>query len=430
MLPADLFLALRYLKPKRNFISAISLLTLCGPAFGVAFLIIVLSIMSGFDKEIRARLLDMQAHFNVFPAGYAGEQVIEKPESVLSELKKLGIKGAPLIDGPVLIQHGKEALPRFARGIEPKLEMAITKIDPNSVTGRLDVGHGEVAIGYSLAQELGVRVNPLKPDKILVHSPGKLARNFDVNDKDGSISIKEKKEVYLPEELKVVGIFSTGVYDFDSKMILIHIDQAAELFGMEWGTAANIHGIVENPFDMRRDLQAMGEALPAYRIRSWQENNRTLFYALQNEKGMMFFVLSFMVLIAAFAICSVMITAVVQKTREIGVLKAVGFTPLAIARIFVLQGFIFGVVGALLGIGLGIAVVLNRGHVASAIEFVIRRPIFPPEQYHLLKIPAVLQAGDMVAIALMSITLCTLAALIPALYASALKPASALQDGN
>jgi lipoprotein-releasing system permease protein len=430
MLPADLFLALRYLKPKRNFISAITLLTLCGPAFGVAFLLIVLSIMTGFDKEIRSRLLDMQAHFNIFPAGYAGERVIEKPDEVLRELKKLGLKAAPVIDGPVLIQRGKEALPRFARGIDPKLEMAVTKIDPSNVTGRLDVGPGEVAIGESLARELGVWVNPAKPDKILVHSPGKLARNFDVNDQDGSISIKEKKEVYLPEELTVVGIFSTGVYDFDSKMILIQIDQAAELFGMEWGTAATIHGIVENPFDMQRELQAMKDALPACQIRSWQENNRTLFAALQNEKGMMFFVLSFMVLIAAFAICSVMITAVVQKTREIGVLKAVGFTPLTIARIFVIQGFIFGIAGAVLGIGLGIAVVLNRDHIVKIIEFVIRRPIFPPEQYHLLKIPAILQVGDMAAIALMSITLCTLAALIPALYASALKPANALQDGN
>lgn len=420
LLPGDIFLALRYLRPKRTFVSFITLLTLCGPIFGVAFLIIVISIMTGFDKEIRTRLLNMQAHYSLYQPGG-----IQDVNGTLAKMRELGLTAAPVVEGAILIQRGKEAAPHYLRGIDPALENKVLHIDSSDVIGTLELRHGQVALGSRLAASLNATVG----SKLLIHSPEKLARNFDFDPNTGDAQLRKEKEIYLPEEVRVVGIFETGVYDFDSNMVLIHISQAAGLFGYDWGTATSIHGIVADPFQMDKEVAALQAAFPYGKLITWQESNRVLFNALQQEKAMMFFVLSFIVLIAAFAICCVMITVVVQKTREVGILKAIGYTPTSIARIFLVQGLVFGILGAGLGTALGLFIVERRQEVSLIIEKITGREVFPPSLYHLNKIPAAYEAGDIAVIALIAVVLCTLAAVIPALYAASLRPAKALQEG-
>ena len=426
-LPADIFLALRYLRPKRTFISVITLLSVVGPAIGVAVLIIVMSVMSGFDRDIKDRILSMQAHLNVTPAfAVAGQGVntIANPAPVLAKLRELGIAGAPIIETPVLLQHRKELRVKFLRGIEPALERQVTDV-ASKVKGRFDIKEGEAVIGEEMAYDFGVHLG----DTLLIHSPHKLTRNIVWQD-DGSIKIKASDEVYLPEEVKIVGLFSFGLYDFDNSLIFIHIDQAADLCGVDWGAATAVQARCRDPFAMTTKTEALRAAFPELRVTSWQEANSQLFGALRVEKNLMLLVLFFIVVVAAFCIGGTLITVVIQKTRDIGVMKAVGLTAGTVARIFLLQGILIGFLGTAVGTGLGLVLVYYRNQVAGLLGRVMGVEIFPKELYHLSQIPAMIKRGDVILIVGLALLICMLASLLPALYASCLSPAKALQDDN
>jgi lipoprotein-releasing system permease protein len=234
----------------------------------------------------------------------------------------------------------------------------------------------------------------------------------------------------MPEQVRIVGIFSMGVYDFDNGLVFLHIDQAAELFGYDWGAATSIHARVPDPFRMDGVLVALRQELGQYTVRSWQEANQLLFGALRVEKTLMVFLLTFIVVVAAFGIAGTLITVAVQKTREIGVLKAMGMSRSLVARIFLLVGGIIGCIGTLVGVGLGLLVIGYRDVIATVLSRAMGVDVFPPELYHLTQIPGKPMAGDVVLITLMSLLICILASLIPALYASALSPARALQEEN
>lgn len=423
-LPADVLLALRYLRPKRTFISAITLLSLIGPALGVAILIIVTSVMSGFDEDIRNGILSVQAHVYVNPA--AGQPVIADPAAIIKTLAAAGVRAAPVIEGPVLIQVRGSSSVRMAKGIRPELEKGVTNISTNGrFSGRFEIREGEALIGSAMARELGLQIG----DELLIHAPQRLTGNITWQE-DGNIRVKEPDEVYVPESVRVAGIFAMGVYDFDSGLILLHLDQAADLFGHDWGTATSIHGRVPDPFRMEALLATLREELPQYTVRSWQEANQLLFGALRVEKTLMVFLLTFIVVVAAFGIAGTLITVAVQKTREIGVLKAMGMGRGLVARIFLLVGGIIGCIGTLIGVGLGLLVIRYRDVIAGVLSRGMGVDVFPPELYHLTQIPGKPMALDVALITLMSLLICILASLIPALYASALSPARALQEEN
>jgi len=423
-LPADVLLALRYLRPKRTFISVITLLSLVGPALGVAILIIVTSVMSGFDEDIRKGILSVQAHLVVSPG--AGQPVITDPDAVVKTLAARGVRAAPVIEGPVLIQVRDGSSVRAVKGIRPDLEKEVTNIATNGrFSGRFDIHEGEALIGSAMAHELGLQLG----DELLIHAPQRLTGNI-TWEKNGNVRVKEPDEVYVPESVRIVGIFAMGVYDFDDGLVFLHIDQAAELFGYDWGTATSLHARVPDPFRMEALLELVHEDLPAYTVRSWQEVNQLLFGALRVEKTLMVFLLAFIVVVAAFGIAGTLITVAVQKTREVGILKAMGMGRGLVARIFLLVGGIIGLVGTLMGVGLGLLVIRYRNAIAGVLSRAMGVDVFPPELYHLTQIPGKPMAADVVLITLMSVLICVMASLIPALYASAMSPARALQEEN
>lgn len=423
-LPADVLLALRYLRPKRTFISVITLLSLLGPALGVAILIIVTSVMSGFDEDIRNGILSVQAHVYVTPD--AGATTVAAPGPILETLSAAGVRAAPVIEGPVLIQVRDTTSVKMVKGIRPDLEKEVTNIASNGrFVGRFDIREGEALVGTALASELGLRVG----DELLIHAPQRLTGNITWQE-DGNIKVKEPDEVYVPESVRIVGLFAMGVLDFDNGLVFVHIDQAADLFGYDWGTATSLHGCVPDPFRMEGLLAQLRAELPQYTVRSWQEVNQLLFGALRVEKTLMVFLLTFIVVVASFGIAGTLVTVAVQKTREIGVLKAMGMGRALVARIFLMVGGIIGLVGTVLGVGLGLLVIGNRDTIAAVLSRAMGVDVFPPELYHLTQIPGKPMAGDVVLIMVMSLVICMLASLIPALYASALSPARALQEEN
>ncbi len=423
---ADIFLALRYLRPRRSFISVITLLSVLGPVLGVALLVIVTAVMSGFDHDIRNRILGMQAHLQVFPppALDGSRGTIEDPGPILATLRRLGARGAPLIEGPVLVQWRNHVMIKYVKGIVPGLERGVSSL-PRHVRGRFDLREGEALIGAEMAARYGIRIG----DRLLIHSPARLTQNIRWG-RNGKITLKNPEEVYLPEEATVVGIFSMGLYEYDASLVFIHLDQAAELFGLDWGAATSVQARVPDPFHMDELERAVRKALPGYRVLTWKEANRQLFGALRVEKNMMSFLLFFIVLVAAFGISGTLITVVVQKTREIGILKAVGMSGWTVARIFLLQGAIIGTVGAAAGTGAGLLVVRYRDRVAAFFSRVMGVNVFPPQLYHLSGIPAQVRPGDVSVIAGLALLLCIAGALIPAVYASLLSPAVALSDDN
>lgn len=427
LLNADILLALRYLRPKRTFISFVTLLSVLGPVLGVGLLVIVIAVMSGFDRQLKQGILSMQSHVQVTPSARNSEDsvaVLSNPERIVSRLQALDCEAAPIVEGPVLLQVRNQAAGKFVRGILPEQERQVTDF-ADKVRGRFDVEEGEAVIGAQLAAELGIQLG----DNLLIHSPANLTANF-VWDESGQIQSRDQAEVYLPEEVEVVGILSMGIYEYDSTLVILHLDQAADLFGLPWGAATTIHAKVPNPFRVTPIVETLQEDFPFLRIVTWQEANKQYFDALRVEKNMMFFLLTFIVLVAAFGISTTLVTVAVQKTREIGVLKAVGFGPLDVARIFLYQGAIIGAIGTSLGVSAGLLVLHYRSAIAAFLARFLGVEIFPPELYHFTEIPARVLPTDVAVIAVSALLLCMLAALVPAGYASLLSPADALREDN
>ena len=221
-----------------------------------------------------------------------------------------------------------------------------------------------------------------------------------------------------------------GVYEYDTGIILLHLDQAADLFGFDWGAATSIQARVPDPWQMTELTQEVRDALPACRIITWQEAKRVLFGALRVEKNLMFFLLTIIVVVASFCITATLITVVVHKTREIGIMKAVGMGRLLIARIFLIQGAIIGTMGTTFGVVAGLLTVRYRNGLAGLIARVMGVEIFPKSLYHLSRIPGYATPRDIVVIVCLALTICVMASVIPAVYAGLLSPARALQEEN
>ncbi|MBR5078624.1 MAG: ABC transporter permease [Victivallales bacterium] len=436
-LPLDIFLALRYLRPKRTFVSFITLLSILGPTLGVAILLIVNSIMAGFGKDIQENIMSWQAHLHVFPNM---KSTMDDPEKIIEILEKHGVKASPLIQDSALIQVKASTLsgeteqviqPKVVYGIDPAREGEVTGIKGAMIYGKFDIEEGEALVGDRLANAVGLRIG----SSFLIHSPARLTQNVKW-DKDGQVHVGQPDEVYLPEEVKVVGIFSMGFAEFDENVIFVRRDQAADLFGYDWGTATSVQGKVPDPMQMDKLMQELNSSinepnrLRRFKIVTWKERNQMLFSTLQVEKKLMAFLMTFILLVASFSIAATLITVVVQKTREIGTLKAVGVSSWTVARIFMFQGAAIGVFGTTFGITLGLLVIHYRNAIAAILSKIMGHDVFPPELYHLNHLPALWTASDLVTVSILSMTVCILAALIPAIFASALPPAKSLQDNN
>lgn len=416
----EIFLATRYFKPKRTAVSVITMISVLGVILGVAVLIVVLAVMTGFTDLMKKKLLQTTAHVQIHCIHMP---YIKNPDEVIESIRKLGGVAAPVVQHQALIQREKNVVAKLLVGVDPTCDNEILDILKDVRAGSFSLDANEILISDVVASELGVRVG----DQLLIHAPNRLARMIDVK-KDGGVQLNEQSKVYLPREFKITGIFSFGKYDFDKSVLFVNIDDADELFGYPWGAATAIYVWTSEPFNVEPFVDALNETLPGGLMAlSWKRMNRNLLGVLQVEKNMMLFLLVFIVLVAAFSITNTLITMVINKTREIGLLKALGAGAGSVMRIFIFQGFFVGLLGDALGVATGIAVVRWRHELMAVASKVTGRELFPRQFYYFNELPAHIVTSDVVVIALISLALCTLGGIIPAFRAARLDPAKALR---
>ena len=405
-LPFSLFLALKYLKPKRTFLSVVTVLSTLGVLLGVAVLIIVLSVMTGFDEMWRDKILDFNAHVTVSVPGGLGED----EEGLCAEIESIpGVTGAaPFLQSLVFIQkpNGQIETP-VIRGIDPAREGRVSRIPRSLVAGEYTVAEDAVLVGRDLARRLGVEVG----DTLTVYSPA---------------TFMDKDEIRLPTEMRVAGIFEIGMWDFDMGYLVTSLWEARDFCGGAGLEAIQV--MATDPYAADRVAAAIRARLgPGYYVTTWMEQNQQLFAALRVEKNMMFFLLIFITIVAAFGITNTLITVTVQKTREIGLLRSLGFSAGAILRVFLWQGWLEGVLGTTLGVGTGLLVLKYRNDLLHFLNDRCGMQLLPEELYHLAELPAHTLPGDVALVAGSVLVICTLAALIPAWQAARLDPVRALR---
>ena len=423
--PFSLFLALRYLRPKRTFLSLITVISILGVTIGIMVLILVISVMTGFEQELRRKVLGFDAHL---VAG--GESVIFDWPAQAAQIRAVeGVTGvAPFVQGPVLAEFmGRRLAPKI-RAIDPEVEREVTALQEFMVAGELKLEGNETVLGSPLAGILGVGVG----DTITVYSPGNLNEIIDgINAMeqggDKAKTAGQLREMVLPLELTVTGIFSSGRYLYDSEFLLVPLHIGQELYGLGDG----VHGLTiktVHPYEAAAIRTRMeGRIDPALGVSTWMDMNRELFEAIHMERNVMFFILLFIVIVAAFGIMNTLITVTVQKTREIGILKALGARTGQIISVFVGQGIVVGLFGTAIGLGLGIWLVQYRNQVSQWLSSVLGIEIFPQSIYQFAEIPAEIVPSDIAIICASAFAICTVAAVIPAWFAARMDPVKALR---
>jgi lipoprotein-releasing system permease protein len=423
--PFSLFLALRYLKPKRTFLSLITVISILGVTLGIMVLILVISVMTGFEQELRRKVLGFDAHL---VAG--GENVLFDWSEHGDKIRAVpGVTGvAPFVQGPVLAEFSGRRMAPKIRAIDPEVEGTVTTLKDFIVAGDFRLEGNDTVIGSALANILGVGIG----DTITVYSPGNLEEIVDEINKleEG----KEKKqtagqlrEMILPLELTVTGIFESGRYLYDSEFLLVPLHIGQEIYDLGDG----VHGLTiktVHPYQAAAIREAIyGTTGSEMRISTWMDMNRELFEAIHMERNVMFFILLFIVIVAAFGIMNTLITVTVQKTREIGILKALGARTGQIIGVFVGQGIVVGIFGTLIGLGTGIWLVQYRNQVSQWLSGILGIEIFPKSIYQFSEIPAEIVPADIAIICASAFLICTVAAVIPAWFAARMDPVKALR---
>ena len=339
------------------------------------------------------------------------------------------VAAAPFVQGPVIVEFHNQRLAPKIRGIDLALE---EKVIPEFRTkfikeGKLDLSGDSTVIGIDLAHILGVHVG----DKITVYSPGNLGDVLDVikkAEKDPK-QLQTLKDLVLPSDLTVTGIFQSGRYMYDSEFLLVPLHVGQELYGLQ----DTLHGISVRTADPNRAGEVRNAILAATSeeigAETWEEMNRTFFDAIAMERNVMFFLLMFIVVVAAFGIMNTLITVTVQKTREIGIMKALGATTNQIVWVFLGQGMIVGFFGNVSGLALGMTLITYRNEFKDWLAHRLGIQVFPADIYQFSKIPAeVVWWPDVAIICASAFVICSVAALIPAYFAARLDPVKALRQ--
>jgi lipoprotein-releasing system permease protein len=421
----SLFLALRYLKPKRTFLSIITLISILGVTLGIMVLILVISVMTGFEQELRRKVIGFDPHVVVTSGG-----VLEDWETTAASVKNDPdvVAAAPFVLGPVIAQYQNRRLAPKIRGVDPEMERGVVDITPFIIEGEYDLEGSKTIVGSELARELGVTVG----ETLTIFSPGnfkEILNEIERLEKTGGKpeAIASLKQLILPTELEVTGIFESGRYLYDSEFLIVPLHIGQELYNL--GPAA--HGLAVKTRDpyladkVRNELNSR-LAPPAYAM-SWIDMNKQIFDAIRMERQVMFFILMFIILVAAFGIMNTLITVTVQKTREIGVMKALGARTNQIVGVFLAQGMVVGVFGTLIGLGMGISLTQYRNEVSHFLSRTLGVEVFPASVYQFSEIPAEIVASDVAIICLSAFVICSVAALIPAWFAARLDPVKALR---
>ena len=425
--PFSLFLALRYLQPKRSFVSVITVISIVGVMLGIATLILVISVMTGFDHELRRKVLGFEAHVMVNDPG----GVLREWQPLLKEIRGVPnvVAAAPFVQGPVIIEFKNQRLAPKIRGIDPAMEeKVIPEIRSKFIKeGKFDLTGDTTVIGIDLARMLGVHVG----DKITVYSPGNLGEvlaTIKKAEKDPKV-LESLKSLVLPSDLTVTGIFESGRFVYDSEILLVPLHIGQELYAMEDA----VHGISVRTADPNRAGEVrnaiLGTAPEGLSASTWEDLNRNFFDAVAMERNVMFFLLLFIVVVAAFGIMNTLITVTVQKTREIGILKAIGARTGQIVWVFLGQGMVVGVFGNVAGLALGMTLLTFRNEFKDWLGRTLGIQVFPADVYQFSKIPAeVVWFPDVFIICASAFVICSIAAWIPAYVAARMDPVKALRQ--
>jgi len=413
-IPYELALGWRYTRAGRatrrnGFISFISGVSMLGIALGVAALIIVLSVMNGFQKEVRDRMLSVVSHIEIFAPGGAA---MADPGLTMQEARRNTqvIGAAPFVSAQALLARGEDMKGALVRGIDPAHEAEVTDLASTNAAAvaQLVPGAFRVVLGVELARALGVEVG----DLVTLIAP--------------SGQVTPAGVVPRLKQMTVAGTFNSGHYEYDSALVLLHIEDAERIFRLEGPTGVRLRLTdLHQARDVAQQLAATlsGNLL----IRDWTQQNRTWFSAVQLEKRMMFIILTLIVAVAAFNLVSTLVMTVQDKRADIAILRTLGASPRSIMGIFVVQGAMVGVIGTFAGLALGLAIAYNIDVIVPAIEHLLHASFLPKDIYLISKMPSEPQQSDILPIALISLVLAFVATLYPSWRASRVNPAEALR---
>ena len=414
-IPYELALGWRYTRAGRatrrnGFISFISGVSMLGIALGVAALIIVLSVMNGFQKDVRDRMLSVVSHIEILAPN--GAALVDANKTMAeARLNPQVIGAAPFISTQALLARGEDMKGTLVRGIDPAHEDEVTDLAvalKDTVLAKLVPGEFGVVLGSELARSLGVR----QGDLVTLIAPGGQVTPAGV--------------VPRLKQVTVVGTFDSGHFEYDSALLMMHMDDAARIFRLEGPTGVRLRlkDLHQAPAVTQQLAQTLsGDLL----IRDWTQQNKTWFAAVQLEKRMMFIILTLIVAVAAFNLVSTLVMTVTDKRADIAILRTLGASPKSIMGIFVEQGAMVGVIGTLAGLLLGLSIAVNIDVIVPALERLFRASFLPKDIYLISSMPSDPQSSDIMPIAIISLVLSFLATLYPSWRASRVNPAEALR---
>lgn len=413
--PYELLLGWRYTRAGRatrrnGFISFISGVSMLGIALGVAALIVVLSVMNGFQKEVRDRMLGVLSHIEVFDD--TGQAMQDLPGTIATIEKNPEVLGAaPFVAAQALVARGEDMKGVMVRGIDPAQEPKVTDLARDlagTVLPRLVPGQFGILLGLDLARGLGVGVG----DSVTLIAP--------------SGQVTPAGVVPRVRQMTVVGTFSSGHYEYDSALAMLHMDDAARIFRLEGPTGVRVK-IRDQQGARAVALELAGQLPPGMYVTDWTRQNRNWFAAVQLEKRMMFIILTLIVAVAAFNLVSTLVMTVTDKRADIAILRTLGASPRSIMGIFMVQGATVGVVGTGLGLLLGLAIAFNIDTIVPALESLVGAKFLPQDIYLINRMPSDPQRGDILPIAVISLILAFVATIYPSWRASRVNPAEALR---
>jgi len=410
--PYELLVGLRYTRAKRrnHFISFISMASMLGIAIGVMALIVVLSVMNGFQKELRARILGVASHVQISGADgrLANWREVARAASADADV----LAAAPYVSAQGLLANQQNVQGALVRGVVPELEDQVADIGSHMKRGslaNLKPGQFGMVLGVELAHSVGARLG----EKVVLIAP------------QGQVT----PAGILPriKQFTVVGIFEVGMYEYDAGLALVSLEDAQKLYRLGdevSGVRLKLKDLFRAP-EVARDLT---RTLPGdLYIADWTRSHANFFRAVQIEKNVMFIILTLIVAVAAFNLVSTLVMAVTDKQPDIAILRTLGATPTSIMKIFVVQGSLIGVIGTAIGVIGGILIALNVDVVVPAIETLFRVQFLAKDVYYISELPSDLQNRDVVTVGVMSLLLSLLATLYPSWRASRVNPAEALR---
>lgn len=418
----ELFIGLRYLKAKRKstFVSIITFISVAGVALGVTALIVVLSVMTGFEEDLTGKILGTNAHVVVLKSG--GE--IDDYQKLMGKLEAYPgvVASTPFIYSQVMISSGSNVSGVVLRGIDTKTDRKVTNLYKSMVQGRLSnldkaaqaSGNEGLSIpGVVIGKELAKNLNLFVGDTVNIISP--------------LGNITPLGMIPKSKQFRVVGIFDTGMYEYDATLAYVGLRQAQAFLSMD-DSVTGIQLKVKDIYKAGQIAASIGRGLGyPYIARDWMQMNKNILFALKTEKVVMFIILTLIVLVAAFGIASTLFMVVMEKTKDIAILKSMGATNRSVMKIFVMEGLIIGVSGTVLGLIGGLAISFNLESIVDFVQKVTGFELFNKDIYYLSHFPSKVVPSDVLLISVTAILISFIATLYPSWQGSRMPPAEALR---